>query len=275
MRKKNSIKYIAAVLLIALLLPLVLSACGNKEAKEYTAIVSAMDNEIALLLKEAEIERVETIAGTKYHIGTLREQPVIITKSGIGKVRAASCVTAMFNKFPISRVVFTGIAGGIRDDEQVLDQVIATKLVQHDYGTMTNEGFVWNSGDPGAGYNGGEYYECDKHLTALAYKAAVEVVGKDHVFQGVIATGDQFVASEEYVERLNKYYQAVACEMEGASVAIVCQNYEKPFAVIRALSDKADGKAHSSYGNFGDTSAANSSRIVLKMLEDIGNETAA
>ncbi|MBQ3431422.1 MAG: 5'-methylthioadenosine/adenosylhomocysteine nucleosidase [Clostridia bacterium] len=275
MRKKNSIKYIAAVLLIALLLPLVLSACGNKEAKEYTAIVSAMDNEIKLLLDEADIERVETIAGTEYHLGTLRGQPVIITKGGIGKVRAASCVSAMFNNFPVSRVLFTGIAGGIRDDEKVLDQVIATKLVQHDYGTLTNEGFVWNSGDPGAGYNGGEYYECDKHLTALAYKAAVEVVGKDHVFQGVIATGDQFVASEEYVKKLDKDYQALACEMEGASVAVVCGQYEKPFAVIRALSDKADGKAHGSYGNFGDVAAKNSNHIVLKILEYIGSETAA
>lgn len=275
MEKRNhKAKYIAGVLLILFLIPLVLSACSSekKQTKEYTAIVSAMDNEIELLLGEAKIERVETIADTKYHIGTLREQPVIITKAGIGKVRAASCVSAMFNRFPVSRVVFTGIAGGIRDDEQVLDQVIATKLVQHDYGTLTNEGFVWNSGDPGAGYNGGEYYECDKHLTALAYQAAVEVVGKDHVFQGTVATGDQFVASESYVKKLDKDYQALACEMEGASVAIVCRQYEKPFAVIRALSDKADGKAHKSYGNFGDTAAKNSNQIVLKILEALGNE---
>ena len=273
----HKVKRIAWVLLVLFLIPLALSACssGKEETKAYTAIVSAMDNEIELLLGEAKIERVETIADTKYHIGTLCEQPVIITKAGIGKVRAASCVSAMFNNFPVSRVVFTGIAGGVRDDEQVLDQVIATKLVQHDYGTLTNEGFVWNSGDPGAGYNGGEYYECDEHLTALAYQAAVEVVGKDHVFQGTVATGDQFVASESYVKKLDEDYQALACEMEGASVAIVCRQYEKPFAVIRALSDKADGKAHKSYSNFGDTAAQNSNRIVLKILEALNNEATA
>ena len=269
-------KHIVALLLIAAFIPVLLSACGsgNNEIKEYTAIVSAMDNEIEILLKEADIERVETIADTKYHIGTLREQPVIITKSGIGKVRAASCVTAMFNKFRIARVIFTGIAGGTRDDEQVLDQVIATRLLQHDYGTFTNDGFVWNSGDPGAGYNGGEYYYCDKRLTALAYKAAVEVVGKEHVFKGTIATGDQFIASELYVNELDKTYDAFACEMEGASVAVVCEQYKIPYTVIRALSDKADGKAHDSYADFGDKAAANSSRIVLKMLEDIGAKKA-
>ena len=57
--------------------------------------------------------------------------------------------------------------------------------------------------------------------------------------------------------------------MEGASVAVICIQYNIPFAVIRCLSDKADGAAHDSYENFGDVAAANSSAIVLKMLEKI------
>ena len=97
----------------------------------------------------------------------------------------------------------------------------------------------------------------------------METVGKEHVFKGTIATGDQFIASEEYVKRLKEEYNAYACEMEGASVGAICIKYGKPFVVIRALSDKADGKAHSSYKNFGDIAGANSSHIVLKMLDYI------
>ena len=100
------------------------------------------------------------------------------------------------------------------------------------------------------------------------------MVGKEHAVQGVIATGDQFVASEEYVRRLRAEYNACACEMEGASVAVVCINYGVPFVVIRALSDMADGNAHDSYENFGGLAGANSSRIILKMLETIGNNNA-
>ena len=58
--------------------------------------------------------------------------------------------------------------------------------------------------------------------------------------------------------------------MEGAAAAVVCINYDVPFVVIRALSDKADGNAHESYANFGDLAAEHSCRIVLKMLESIG-----
>ena len=193
----------------------------------------------------------------------------MITRDGIGKVRASSGVTTMFNKYNISKVLFTGIAGGVADETRLLDEVVATRLVEHDYGIISNDGFLWVSGDPGTSRKAGEYYYCDKALVELAYKAAVETVGKEHVFKGTIATGDQFIASETYVQRLKNEYDAYACEMEGASVAAICIKYNKPFVVIRALSDKADGKAHDSYENFGDIAGANSSQIILKMLESI------
>lgn len=202
-----------------------LVACGNQaqtEAEERIGIILAMDNEVALLLKEAEIDRVDTIGGVDFHVGTLHWQPVVIMRSGIGKVMAASAATAMLNNYPISEVIFTGIAGGVGDETQVLDQVIATRLVQHDYGTITNDGFVWSSGVTGEEMGEKVFYTCDPDLMDLAFEAAVQVVGEDHVFKGTVATGDQFVASEEYVRRLQQDFDAIACEMEGASIAAVC-----------------------------------------------------
>ena len=263
------LKHLAAMTLAAVLLAVSLCGCKSvtEAPKEYIGIISAMDNEIDVLLNEAQIERVDSVGGTEYHVGTLRGQPVVITRAGIGKVRASSGVTAMFGKYQISKVLFTGIAGGVADEMQVLDEVIATRLVEHDYGILSNDGFEWRSGDPGMGGEEGKYYYCDSDLVELAYNAAVEVVGEDHVFKGTIATGDQFIASEKYVSKLRRDYDACACEMEGASVAVVCMNYGKPFVVIRALSDKADGNAHESYENFGDVAGAHSSAIVLKMLD--------
>ena len=72
------------------------------------------------------------------------------------------------------------------------------------------------------------------------------------------------------MKKLQDDYNAYACEMEGAAVAVVCIKYKTPFVVIRALSDKADGNAHENYENFGDRAADNSSRIVMKMLDAIG-----
>lgn len=273
-------KALFSIILSTVLLLSVLSGCSpEKEAEpadaptSYIGIISAMQNEIDLLLEEADIERTDTIGGVDYYVGKLCGKDVVISKSGIGKILAASGVAAMLNNYDISRVYFTGIAGGVGDQTEVLDEVIATSLVQHDYGQITNDGFEWTAGSEGVpgeekeeGQDG--YYPCDEGLVDLAYNAAVKVVGEDHVFKGVIATGDQFVASEAYVDLLQKNHDAIACEMEGASIALVCGQYDVPFVVIRAMSDKADGNAHESFDNMGDIAADNSSKIIMQMLKD-------
>ena len=171
---------------------------------------------------------------------------------------------ALFNRYNISSLIFTGVAGGVGDETNVLDIVIATDLVQHDYGMITDDGFEWtNTHD---NQNGG-LYSCDESLLELAYQAAVEAVGDNHVFKGTIATGDQFVASASYVKLLQEKFDAIACEMEGASVAAVCTQYQVPFVVIRSMSDKADGAAHETYQNFVDIASDNSCTVVMKMLE--------
>ena len=224
-----------------------------------------MDNEISLLLKEADIDHVDNIGGVDYHVGKLNGEDVVITKAGIGKVMSSSGVTTMLNNYKISRVLFTGIAGGVGNDTQVLDEVVATRLVQHDFGMTTDDGFKWYEGYDDLK----KFYECDEDLVNIAYNAAVEVVGEEHAFKGTIATGDQFIASEKYVKTLQEEFDALACEMEGAAVAMVCEEYDVPYVVIRAMSDKADGKAHETYENMADIAADNSSRILIRMMEDL------
>ena len=255
---------------IVILLVIFLSGCGNTNKKEYIGIISAMDSEIDMLLSETRIERIDKIGGEDYHVGSLCGKSVIICKAGIGKIRSSSGVTTLLNTYNIKEIIFTGIAGGVADETNVLDEIIATNVVEHDYGIVTNEGFSWLSGNPGTGGEEGIYYECDKRLVEIAYNAALETLdGKYNVFKGTIATGDQFVASEILVERLKNEYNAYACEMEGAAIAAVCINYKTPFVIIRALSDKADGNAHETYEGFADIAALNSSKIVLKMLENL------
>ena len=267
--------------LMAVLLVLVMTlsfgfACAEEKtdaAESMIGIISAMQNEVDLLLSKAEIDRVDTIGGVDFNVGRLCGRPVVIGKAGIGKVLAASGMTAMLNRYPVSSVIFTGVAGGVRDETQVLDMVIGTKLIQHDYGQHTTNGFEWSAGENGEA----DFRECDPELVQLAYDAAVSELGEDHVFKGVIASGDQFIASETYVQRLHEDFDALACEMEGAAIAVVCRNYGVPFVVIRCMSDKADGKAHETYENLVEKAADQSCRVVLRMLENLstGKDTSA
>ena len=246
-----------------------LSACNSAPTnKEYIGIISAMDIEISLLLKEAKIDEQKEIGGVKFYIGTLRDKPVVISRAGIGKVRASSGCTSLLNGYNISKVIFTGVAGGLRDEEDVLDEVIATCVIEHDYGFITNEGFEWGGGDPGK-KEPGEYYYCDESLVKLAYDCASSIIQEHHVFKGLIATGDQFISSTNYVDWLVEEFDAYACEMEGASIAKICELYDTPYVVLRTLSDKADEEAQDSYLDFGDLAADQSCKIILKMLENL------
>ena len=55
-------------------------------------------------------------------------------------------------------------------------------------------------------------------------------------------------------------------EMDGASVAHVCDMNEVPFVVIRSMSDKADGSVHVNFPEFTVKAANNSYAIIDDML---------
>src|SRR3712207_7359962 len=64
-------------------------------------------------------------------------------------------------------------------------------------------------------------FKCDKELIKLAEKACKE--NTEHKsFIGRIVSGDQFIASVDKINWLNDKFNAIACEMEGASIAQVC-----------------------------------------------------
>lgn len=261
-------RWISVFFAIVLMIPAFSCAETNDQR---IGIISAMQNEVDLLLQEADIDHTDTIGGVDFNVGLLCGKPVVIARAGIGKILSAAGTAAMLNNYDISELIFTGIAGGVGDETKVLDVVVATMLVQHDYGQITNEGFEWSKGFDGEE----DYYPCDERLVNLAYAAAVDTVGKEHVFQGIVASGDQFVASEAYVKKLQEDFNAIACEMEGASIALVCERYGVPFVVLRTMSDKADGLAHETYENMADIAADNSSRIVIEMLESMSASEAA
>lgn len=59
-----------------------------------------------------------------------------------------------------------------------------------------------------------------------------------------------FVASIDKIKWLEKEFNALACEMEGASIAHVCYLNNIPFVVIRSISDNANNGAHMDFEKF-------------------------
>jgi adenosylhomocysteine nucleosidase len=260
-------KVISIILLVCLLSVAVFAEGARERDVPRVGIISAMSSELNLLKDKTAISYEKQIAGETFYVGTLQGKEVVLVKAGVGKALAAMYAGLLADNFNVNKIIFTGIAGGVGDQTKPLDVVIATELVQHDYGTETNNGFVWSEYQIGVGEKG-TFIPIDDELEELAFQSAVSVGNEMgfNAYKGVIVTGDQFIASETYVKTLQDNFNALACEMEGASVALVAYRFGIPCIIIRSMSDKADGLAHDAIESFGQRAADYSANVVLNLL---------
>jgi adenosylhomocysteine nucleosidase len=227
------------------------------------AVIGAMEQEVEALRATLENSQTETIAKSEYTTGTINGKEVILLKSGIGKVNAAMATTILLEKYNPDVVINTGSAGGFDPELEVGAVVISDEVRHHDC-DVTAFGYEIGqmAGMPAA-------YLADEKLINVA-KEAVTEVGEHPFAVGLICSGDVFMADPVRTEQVRKNFPTMkACEMEAAGVAQVCYQFEKPFVVIRALSDIAGKQSNLSFDEFLPIAAKHSTEIVLKTIEKL------
>ncbi len=223
-------------------------------------IIGAMDEELEILLKETKISKKENKANMEFNFGIILGKEVVIVRCGIGKVNAAICTQILIDDFSVSKVINVGIAGGIGKDVLPGDIVIAENLVQHDMDT-TAFGDIIGQIPRVDTYD----FKCNTKLIEFAKKAC-ESFQVNNYYIGRIVSGDQFIADIDKITWLKENFKAIACEMEGASIAQVCYLNSIPFVVIRSISDNANNGAHMDYEKFKPIAVKNSTNIIENML---------
>ena len=185
-------------------------------------------------------------------------------QSGIGKVNAGMCTQILADLFQVEAVINTGIAGSLNNDINIGDIVLSTDVLHHD---MDATGF---------GYPKGQIpqmkefsFQADEGLRKIARDVCEEVNPEIQVFEGRIASGDQFVCDQDVKNRIVSEFSAYATEMEGAAIGQAAYLNEIPFLVVRAISDKADGSAQMDYSEFEKAAVDHSVRLTLNMLARI------
>ncbi|WP_332634615.1 5'-methylthioadenosine/adenosylhomocysteine nucleosidase [Halalkalibacter flavus] len=228
-------------------------------------IIGAMNEEIERMKSEMNVISTHTIATVTFYEGTMHEQDIILCKSGVGKVNAALTTQILIDKFAISHLLFTGVAGAVDESLDVGDLVISTSAMQHDL-DVTALGFKKGQIPY---FDGSSDFQADEELGRIAVRAA-ETLTKRHIVQGRIVSGDQFIADNEYVTSLREEFTAACVEMEGASVAQVAVMNDVPFVIIRSMSDKANGEASINFQEFTELASEQSHLLVsniVKMLK--------
>lgn len=225
-------------------------------------IIGAMEEEVSLLIEAMEEKKESVYAGMTFFEGVLRKKQVVIVQSGIGKVNMAICTQILADKFQVTHLINTGVAGGLHQEIEVGDIVISSDTLQHD---MDATGF---------GYEPGviprmekSVFEADPQFITIAEEVCKEVNPEIACFTGRVVSGDQFISDNEKKHYLTDTFGGYCAEMEGAAMAQTAYLNNIPFIILRAISDKADQEATVSYEEFEKAAIEHIVRLVLGILD--------
>ena len=216
-------------------------------------IIGAMEEEVAELKKDMQIEETVEMAGMVFCKGTLGGKEVVIVRSGIGKVNAGICAQIL--------VINTGIAGSLDAQIDIGDMVISTDALHHDMDATV-------FGDPAGQIPRMDTlsFPADKELVKKAVAANEKANPDIHTFTGRVASGDQFISDKEVKERIVSLFHPMCVEMEGAGIAQAAYLNKVSYVIIRAISDKADNSATMDYPTFEKKAIAHSVRLMKELL---------
>ncbi len=223
-------------------------------------IIGAMEQEVALLRDKIENPQTLLRPGCEIYTGQLHGVNVALLKSGIGKVSAAMSTTLLLENCHPDRVINTGTAGGLARELNVGDIVISNEVRYHDADLSA------------FGYQPGQMAGCPVAFTADPLLISLAERCTQHVgltaVRGLICSGDSFINGAAPLARIHAMFPTVvAVEMEAAAIGHVCQQFQIPFVVVRAISDVADQQSHLSFEEFLPQAAKHSTRMIEAMLQ--------
>lgn len=219
-----------------------------------------MEPEVELLKNAMLVEKEEGIAHTTAYKGTLNGQNIVLVQSGIGKVNASIITALLLERYDIDYVINTGVAGAMGENLKVTDMVVSTEVLHHDV-DATNFGYSYGQvpGMPAV-------YTSDDMLVRQSL-AALSLNDEVNGSSGLVVSGDSFIDSDAKKEHiLGNFQDAMCVDMESASIAQTCWQFNTPFVIIRSMSDSANESADMNYEVFLAKACVHSSEVVKSLL---------
>ena len=228
----------------------------------HIGILSAMPEEVGhTILNLKNVIKAKygdlTIYSGEWISANYLNKPIFVTVawSGWGKVsssRAATrIISTLYKEKKIDFIIFTGVAGGIKKDLKQWDIVIPHELIQYDMDARPIfKRFIL----PALNI---DKIKTDPKILNWANKVVREKLDKKelpfykNLYNGLIGTGDQFVANKSSIDNLKSILPEIfAVEMEGAAVAQVAHQEKIPCLIVRVISDNADDEASLNFNEF-------------------------
>lgn len=215
--------------------------------------------------------------GTRFEVGTVQgtSHRVALGLTSKGNQSAAVIAERAIQEFSPVAVLFVGVAGALWDTARLGDVVMATHVYAYHGGTSEDDGLKARP----------RVWEAPHGISQLASHLArmndwAEPTPKDEdmpqVRFGAVAAGE--VVQNSKVSReanwiRQHYNDALAIEMEAAGVAQAGHLNGAPVAIIRGISDRADGTKNSAEDrNWQPRAAANAAAFATRLAVELMGE---
>ena len=299
--------YVKQILWVLLIVALAANVMSAQDETERIAVISAFAPELALLEGQLQDPLTTQITGVDFTTGALGGHDVVIFLSGVSMVNAAMTTQLALDHFNVSRIVYSGIAGGVNPDlhigdvtvpsqwGQYLESVFARETAEGDYTLPQGMGFtddlpnygmifpqsvnVLSEANPDG--EAAFWFAVDPDMLAVAETLAgtvdladctADAVCLEHdpqiVVGGYGVSGQAFVDNADFRDYVFATFEANVLDMETAAAATVAYANGVPFIAFRSLSDLAGGgPGENEMGTFFQIAADNSAAVVLAFLE--------
>lgn len=290
----------SALCLLLALLALPLRAADRLDTTPRIAVMTAFDPEWKALRGSVGDSKTYSVNGVEFVTGTLAGRKIVLFQTGISMVNAAMNAQLLLERFDVTGMVMSGIAGGVDPALQIGDVTVASRWGQYLEAVFArqvdgkyepppwaklqfpNDGMIFPNDVIVRNAKGMErrfWFDVDAGMLAAANKiGAIEfkrctaeqaclpgtprlVVGGNGV------SGQAFVDNAPFRQYVFKTFNAQVLDMESAAVATVAYANGVPFIAFRSLSDLAGGQAgHNEIRTFFQLASDNSAAVVRRFL---------
>lgn len=241
------------------------------------AVCGAYPPEMAALKKEFAVASPawarSVVKGVEFWRGSYGGKQLLVFRTGVSLVNAAYQLQIALDHFPITHVLFAGVAGGTDPDLHVGDVVIPERWAYHSEAAYLNEdgkgghlipdylkpkyenfGMIFPDDVAVVPPGGSEFVDMPSFpaapgLLQAARKAlptlpAMRKAGRnvDVSVGGTGVAGPVFLDNAKYREWIFRVWKARCLDMESTALAHVAYVNETPILIIRGLSDLAGGQ---------------------------------
>jgi adenosylhomocysteine nucleosidase len=265
------------------------------------AVISAYEPEWKALKAALETPGSHHANGVEFATGSLGGRPVALFLSGVSMVNAAMTTQLALERFDITGIVVSGIAGGVDPALHVGDIVVAERWGQYLESVFArevdgkfqpppwmkmpypNDGMIFpNDVAVRSARRGLEkrfWFEADTGMLAAARRIGANGLKRCTAAQACLdqaprllvggsgVSGQAFVDNARFREYLFATFKAQLLDMESAAVAMVAYANDVPFIAFRSLSDLAGGgDGANELNTFFQLASDNSAAVVQRFL---------